>query len=394
MRKRSILILLFFCLVTGPLQAQHFSWGKRRPAAARSRRVSRVLTKRKNNTFQQAQQAQAHSPDIRQKIDDVPYRALIPRVKKPQQVYPEMADFLSTRRQWKDYILANQNRRLVNELPREEQRFSQLTAQLFDLYQMQHEFSQPQQQYMKLLARQIPPDTQYLLLGEYHEEFIGEYVARLLPQLRNNNPNREIILLTEFLSDKAHQPLTWLLSPHLSVFSTAQAEQIPLIGLEAPFVTRNKQVTFLAGKDQPAQRLWASLEGMAIRNNYWLEIIRKQRQEHPDALFIIYAGAAHLAYNKPDSLGAALSGEKTFTALLLPENIFDLSNNLLRYTSPYDYLCLRNDLPLRPFIRFEQTQARQVGFDARLVLNTKKDDLPQYSPSFCYPKRYCAYVYK
>ena len=55
-------------------------------------------------------------------------------------------------------------------------------------------------------------------------------------------------------------------------------------------------------------------EAIRLRNKFWLEQIKYFRQQNPDAVFIIYAGAEHLSYSAPFSVGAQLPQQETFSA--------------------------------------------------------------------------------
>ncbi|MCQ2411066.1 MAG: hypothetical protein MJ053_06340 [Elusimicrobiaceae bacterium] len=351
-------------------------------AALRSEQITRVLQKRVQLSFQKANALRDfYSPLVWKSLDASPYLSLSHPLKNPQKLYPQMNGLLTTRQQWSDYLIASNNRRVTLQLPQEKQRLNELQLRTPERFRQQQTFMQPAKQYMNLLAQQIPPDTQYLLLGETHVDFIADYVANLLPKIRDNNPGREIILFTEFLSEGTHKRMDWLLSKHVAVFATAEAEQIPFVGLEPTFVEKNKRVFLKDNSQNEPRRVWESLEGLAIRNQHWLNVLYQQRQKHPEALFIVYAGAAHLAYNKPYSVAKALAGEKTFTAFLFTDDLLhneqelvsgpSEEHELLRYASPYDYFSLISSLEPSPFIKFNKPQALQVGFDTRLFLKPK-----------------------
>lgn len=353
--------------------------------------VSRLLQKRVGTSFEKARLALENVPPLVQiSLDNnTPYQALSRPIKNPQKIYPQMANLLTTRQQWSDFVVASYNRRIVAQIPQETSMIQELQQHTPELYQRQQVLPADENNSVELLAQQIPPDTQYLLLGEAHLESIEKYVARLLPEIRDRNPGREIILLTEFLYEGAHSRLNWIFAKHDEVFASAEMEQIPFIGLSPRFIRQNQRV-FLKGETS-SKRLWESLEGLALRNQYWLEIIRQQRLQHPDALFIIYAGATHLSYNKPYSVAKSLMGDKTFTVFLFPQDLLDNEEKLLMgestlaneifpyedlhdehemllYASPYDYFSVTNGMQPHSLIKFNKPDAFTVGFDVRLFL--------------------------
>ena len=184
------------------------------------------------------------------------------------------------------------------------------------------------------LAKQVPADTQYLLLGEVHMEGLQPYLADFIKHIRLRNPQREIILFTEFLPERLEwtdemgdtinlddEKDRWtghMVMLNDLVFTAAQEEGMKLVGLE-----RNEVCSYeiINGKDLVGgvqQSFWETVEGMRLRNMKWLEVIGEYRQVHPDSLFIIYAGSGHCEYYQPYSLGTALAGEHTFVATVEP----------------------------------------------------------------------------
>lgn len=74
--------------------------------------------------------------------------------------------------------------------------------------------------------------------------------------------------------------------------------------MEIPGVTPEEEVN-----------MWSTPEGMRVRNADWYQAIAEYRKEMPDALFIVYAGAAHLDYSYLSSLSRRFPREETFIGI-------------------------------------------------------------------------------
>ena len=259
----------------------------------------------------------------------------------------------------------------------------------------------PEGKEAKWLASQIKPDTRYLLVGVEHNpnvtkmltDFLGEivrtgeYAGRqifLFSQsygegFRQNPPKDEMVkeLLEELVKDPVFadperqalaRPLfrDWLEDP---VLFNAMVLNIPVIGLEPSFVRSGSNFWVL---NRP--------EGMRLRHERWLQTIRLYRERYPDALFIVYAGAGHISYGKPYSLGDTLAGEKTFVTEIGFNGIcWESDEDVLRYMGGRDLDVDEvveeiNDLDnvLREanrVLRIEDPkESRAIGFDARITV--------------------------
>lgn len=382
--KKQILLFVLVCQLAAGAQAQGFGarlvrslTGRSATAAATrsTRQLSRLLERRAATAFEQARDIQLTHPAAQQLVDNDTYVSFYPPLENPQVIYPHMAGRLTTDAQWTNYVLANQNRRVAAQTLRAEQQLDDFYRAFPGLYAAQQTLDAPADDMLDAVAEQVTPDTQYLLLGEIHEMYVRPYVSHLLTRVRARHPEREIIFLTEFLPEGPRKESDWMYRPdHLAaVFATASKLNMPVIGLEPNFVRRNEYVLLANVFKKDGIGLWASLEGVAVRNEQWLKTIRAQREEHPHALFIIYAGTGHLAYDKPYSIGKILAGPHTHTALLFPTNILEKMPGL-SYASLFDELCVQQDLEIKPFVQFNhKDHALQAGFDTRIFLEDPRE---------------------
>ncbi len=339
--------------------------------SAHTQRLNALLQKRVMVSFQKANQLQGMLPTETILIDSYPFTTLTRPLKNPEKLYPAMENFLTTDQQWSDYLLASQNRHFRTELFRAQRQLDSLRQNFEDLYQNHaHVLDPSYKNHLRLLAAQIPGNTRYLLIGEAHEPAIRHEVTKLLPKIRQKFPAREIVLLTEFLEEGPFIQEAWTLSADMEkLLKEAVSLDMNIIGLEPKFCFGgNEAVACKSPKGaKPAgktQALWESLEGIALRNQYWMEIIKKAAQDHPDALFIIYAGIGHTAYDKPFSIGRTLASENTFVISLAPDNVLSDETDFLP-VSPYDALTFEQELVIHPFVKFDKPYAEQVGFDVR-----------------------------
>ena len=151
--------------------------------------------------------------------------------------------------------------------------------------------------------------------------------SQLVLSLRFRQPNREILLFTEFLPENKIWGKTIdepLLPLHKTIWRAATAANIPVIGMEPEFVEKSIDATVnyrLAFGGYEEEFAWATIEGARLRNKRWLETLRAYRKNHPNALFVIYTGAGHVEYTEPYSLGRELAGENTLVAEIYPRVI-------------------------------------------------------------------------
>ena len=332
-------IVLCFCLLAcvpatlaQRLPAKWMPWSKESvqhlqgTRALQNINISRQLERRLSQSYRQAKQIQSQLPVGHTLIMGEPVQQILHTWElNPTTLYPNQT-FLKTHEQTGRYLAARNNRLFVQEMKRMKKIWTQIETNLPRLKQEAADTEQPSDQ-VQWLVQQIAPQTTQLFLGEEHGyPEIRQFVAQLVGQLRTKQPTRPIILLTEFLPENfswthhantAHLPEG--LHPYFAIWDQLLENQVPVIGLEHPLALDDScNVRYLNDKGiLTKQTVWASLEGVRLRNERWQKTLQQYRANFPDALFIIYAGADHVMYNRPFTL-AANSTEKPFVAILYP----------------------------------------------------------------------------
>ena len=293
------------------------------------------------------------------------------KVSSAAELYPNKS-FL-TDEQVTPYFLSQINRRSTQFLPVIQKRQELIQGRLYDFSRAKTSIFHPQDQDLAWLAEQIPQQTRFLLIGEMHgHPEIALNVVKLLREIRQRNPTRSIILLTEFLPARAiwmgthRAPL-----PHPSYFPAweiARLMGIPVVGLEPDFVQKN--VSVLTDGDC---NVWSSFEGMRLRNARWMELILNAHENVPDALIVFYGGEAHMGYDWPYSLGNQLSELNPFVVMMYPTYLTVGHGWATAESSPFDTSTFGTFADER-ILQFNDPElTRLAGFDVQL----KVPRLPQ-----------------
>ncbi len=241
-----------------------------------------------------------------------------------QDLYPDIKPFITDPAQAAQYIISSNNRRVSVQEKKLAQARQRMEQALPQLQKAVRPAPQPAGQDISALVKQITPDTNYVLLGEFHhsQAIIGQ-MAQTLQALREQFPNREIILMTEALYEgTVFGPndvveIEPFLTSYLPLLETAQQLQIFIRGLE---VTQLKNQPSFKYDNAIVTTFDVTTEALTLRNQRWREQIRQVREEHPQALIVVQSGMTHLDYTYPNSLGAALKKEEgnTFLAAFVP----------------------------------------------------------------------------
>lgn len=351
---------------------------KQSPARPPDPLTARVLT-----TYRRAKRAQDHYPEIadwggpsryftsnsmHMLTENLKFNRLNPKV-----LYPHTP--LLSSEQLIQCFLVQHNLELIKWMPKQEEIRQYIVRNIPVLQKHQVKVSSDPQQDMSWLAQQITPETKNLLIGEVHNIEIGQMLPEFLRELRRAQGDRQIFLFTEFLPEGAewgHLKAGTLYFPDQEVIWDAAYEQrMTVIGLEPHFtyvvqpqlMERNP---FEQGRATPGNSFWESLAGVRFRNQRWMRLLEKYRAQYPEALFVIYAGNAHVSYSEPYSLGSRLASENTLVALLFPEEYFHQpTGDRTLLTSKFD--AWTNGKFLDRIVQFDlPVLSHVVGFDIRI----------------------------
>ncbi len=336
MRKQVISCMLV-AMLAGPVCAQRPLWwlgwrasatqaGVQGPAKLATINVSHQLDRRMATTFAQAYRAQAQLPANRRMIMGEPVAQVFKSGElKPHELYPEQT-FLKNSTQTGKYLAARNNRLLLQEIRRMQTLWQQIDDNLPRLHSEAAHTPQPEDPAL-YLADSMPPQTTQFFIGEAHGyPEIHQVVSQVVQHLRAKQPAREMFLFTEFLPENFQwtggRPGIALVPEYLHsffpVWNQIRQAGVSVIGLELPnavddmCTVRYAQANGAISK----QSVWATLEGVRLRNERWQKTLARYRAQHPDALFIIYTGADHSLYNRPFTL--ATPDEHTFVSALYP----------------------------------------------------------------------------
>ena len=245
------------------------------------------------------------------------------------------------------------------------------------------------------LAQKLSKETLIMLGEEHHIPLIQENVGELVLELQQQNPRRRIVLFTEFISLPG-QPVSKDVSlsryyrrvPSHSVqkitesdfdwteervryapymFEDLLEEGIEIYPLEDPDLLH--QVQKAKG---PMQEEEESALSLGLRNKTWARVAEAKmaeiRKTNPDALFIVYAGKAHLLWHMPYALPKFFAKEHPA--------VVDFNWEVPGDISPLYALWPENDPVFAPRTRTTvhywtgpeaRTLAKQTGFDYLLV---------------------------
>ena len=298
---------------------------------------------------------------------------------EPTDIYPGVS-FLSAQ-QIPAYFLIQHNLRLREWLPVLDERSHMLTVYKDELEKYRVAVTHPLHADMRWLADRVTEKTKYFLIGERHGfAEITNAIATFMLSLRLKYPNREIILLTEFLPEnKYYYPAVPkdLYDNKRPVWNAAEVTDIPVVGLEPEYVTDSREVTLECANGpgcREQRAAWASLEGIRLRNERWMRVIKKYREKYPHALFVVYSGGGHVNYTEPYSLGRQLVGENTLVAMVYPRTYKRRSGELTTIVDDFDWLT-EGRFPQRVLWFTNPAATWLTGFDIRIKIpvSHKKD---------------------
>ncbi len=246
------------------------------------------------------------------------------------------------------------------------------------------------------LAQKLSKENLIMLGEEHHIPLIQENVGELVLELQQQNPRRRIVLFTEFIpllgqtvskdislsryyrripshsiqkiteSDFCLTEERVRYAPYM--FEDLLEEGIEIYPLEDPDLLRQVQKA-----QGPVQEEEETALSLGLRNKTWARVAEAKmaeiRKTDPDALFIVYAGKAHLLWQMPYALPKFFAKEHPV--------VVDFNWVVPGDISPLYALWPENDPVFAPRTRTTvhywtgpeaRTLAKQTGFDYLLVV--------------------------
>lgn len=156
----------------------------------------------------------------------------------------------------------------------------------------------------------IPPMARKIFVGEEHNQpSIYRAFETLILQYRRKYPGRQVVILTEFVSDRLlpwqtpGRPVNRLEMPlrrndkDFAFFNKLIKEGVTIIGLENISYIKDHEALIT-----PSESQYESVYGMQERNAHWRHIISYVADQYPQATLFIYAGNMHTHYRAPFTL--------------------------------------------------------------------------------------------
>lgn len=359
-----------------------------------SLQLYQILKNRVNATYQAAVQLQEDLPNRGLMGEPVKFKGLSLYPMKAKEIYPDkpfLHKGLLSPVLTQLYYLAQSNRLYIQHLKQSQDFWPAFNEAIPRFYQEAQATPQPNEtELVAWAAAQIPANIKVLGIGELHGyRELPAFLADLLEKIDDQmvEQGRKVILFTEFLTNPntpGHLLGGLVACPYghyyTAVWNRARHLDIEVVGLEDKYVRSDlSMVQAYAGNGNtvPLQQ-WATMSGIQMRNEHWSNILKKYREQNPDALFIIYAGSGHLLYNYPFSLLAPFNKEETFMLNLTPDEAYE-EGRLYYDTDPLEELNPNLSFP-QPVIKWQSADLVQLsGYDARVRLpvdiQAKRQDL-------------------
>lgn len=405
MTKKYLLLFSLFCFLLPSLQANRPfpflpTWKITPQVPLKNYLKSEAslrLHEYSREVFEQAVKAQKSLPRDRSMLIGNPITGVLDSTLPPEEVLPPLPEDFYFQEDAIDYYLLRMNRQYLKEvdfmkntvLPQLDERWTSLREQVL-------RFKQPDDP-IDFVVQQIPPQVDTFVISFFHTDVknFTSSLNYLWQRLRAKQPDREMIILTEFLP----RGYEWIvMHPFLaanghydsqrpvpedlqrmfgSTWDEAYRQRIGIIGLENPATMEydiNLRTRTPNGKEERTT-FWASLEGIEIRNNAWKRIREEILKKHPGALIIYCVGDSHASYNLRSSLTQGLDPQKTFLLALYPSfyrRPYYTDDNHVIYTEefatdPLETLINNTTFFPQNLLYFpDKKDAWAAGFDARL----------------------------
>ena len=302
-----------------------------------------------------------------------------------------------------NYLTAEHNRRYIGYAHSIQQRLPRV-AQIMEQLQTTVRVPQAGENPARWLAGQVPADTRVLAIGQgfYFNPAVVDATEEFLVALRQQMPQRDIIVLTSFLEDGTE----W--SPQLEssittdnylyrkgyepLWQSAHAQQIQVIGMEKSDIFR-KFTGSLEGTDSngvPSDAFWEyTLEAAAMRAQLFEKNVKKYQQLYPDALIVLYVEQAQASFNFPFSAVNKLPEEGLYAVGIVSKTTPKLRANgfmfpgeeeqkLSTRTTLFEQMYAQAQLPQAGAVA--RGLAKDVGSDSwiKIEYNPEKQDHGEY----------------
>ena len=226
-----------------------------------------------------------------------------------------------------------------------------------------------------------------VFFGEtHHHDEIQYNLASLLNEIRQQNPNRRIVLFTEFIDlppaqagsrntiatyyrrvpETPLEPITFKHSDQigyaLSFFFVALMRNVEVYPLEDP-------TQFKMFHQNMTKAEFLSLFALSERNKIWARVIEEKmteiRKQDPEALFLVYAGVGHTSWLMPFALPKFFAGEHP-VVLNVTSEVPSRHSLLYHVWGKEDPFFVRNHITSSLYYWTGENArllGRQVGFD-------------------------------
>jgi hypothetical protein len=366
--------------------------------------ISSILDTRAWESFRSACSLQATIPQCHEMIfGDPAYRFTSGRGFSPKALYPGLQYY--TKKQACNYFLARNNRLFIQEMKRLHRIvWPQVKQELPTIQTLSTSFAQPLDPLEWMAQRVLTPERKKLFLGEVHNfPEIQQQILEFLIRLRQLD-NRPMIILTEFLPEgyewkmpekpllplekgyyKQHDVPRYLQEDYRMIWDELASYDFRIIGMEPSRVLYDESTVRVLTSDNAIvkQEIWATLEGMKLRNQKWQQTIDKYSKENPNALIIVYTGAAHSLYNAPFSIAPKEITKENFVLAFYPHqrvisrtgedgHLFATTTSL---TDPLERLTNFTVAFPQPVLFLENPQlVEAAGFDGRIKVEVDLTD--------------------
>ena len=211
------------------------------------------------------------------------------------------------------------------------------------------------------LARLIPADAKYVFMGEYHENYLSQYLQKTVVEFARLHPEKQIFIFSEFATENTTS-LPWWSFALKEYFALYDKARLPWVGLEENVPIQIEALSY----EQEELLAPSMLLGMKARNAHWTQILKAYRQKYPDAVFFVHSGSAHTDYQEPYSVSASFSPQESFVMQ------FVSASNAKEYIKQHEkFHAITHGQYLRESVLVwkNKTLAHMTGFDVQVLLD-------------------------